>query len=96
MKAGLITLISEIEKQLERIKNQIESERRIHEAWTKYADCPIKTAVINQCIGVVRGLEVAKESLEFILAQDINNQMSADEWFITGHPSRSEKGKRAE
>lgn len=87
MKAGLIMLISEIKKQLERIDAQIETEKRIHEAWTRYVDCPMKTAVIHQSIGVIRGLEIAKEAMEYIIRQEEANanQMSMfppDEWMI--------------
>jgi hypothetical protein len=75
-------MIKEINKQLDRINAQIETERRIHESWTKYVDCDIKTKVIHQSIGVIRGLEIAKESLEYIIAQQQNDQMSTDEWLI--------------
>lgn len=89
MKAGLIKLISEIEKQLARIKAQIETKKRIHDAWTKYVDCDIKTKVIHQSIGVIRGLEIAKESLEYILAQQTNDQMSTDEWLLHDQKMKS-------
>lgn len=74
-------MISEIEKQLARIKAQIEAEKQVHDVWTKYMDCDIKTKVIHQAIGMVRGLEVAKESLEYILKQE-PEQMTTDEWLL--------------
>jgi hypothetical protein len=84
MKAGLTTLIQEIKKQLERINAQIETEKRIHAVWSTYADCTIKTAVIHQSIGLIRGLEIAKESLEYTLKQaEPEPQMElfpTDEW----------------
>jgi hypothetical protein len=75
-------LILEINKQLKRITDQIETEKRIHEVWTRYKDCDMKTQVIHQSIGVIRGLEIAKESLEYILAQEITDQLSIDEYHI--------------
>jgi hypothetical protein len=84
MKAGLIALISEIKNQIKQIEIQIEAEQKIHAIYTKYKDCPMKTAVIHQSIGVVRGLEIAKESLEYILNQQKTTeyQMTTDEWMM--------------
>jgi hypothetical protein len=87
MKAGMIMLISEIEIQIERINVQIEAEKRIHEVWSRYVDCAMKTAVTNQSIGIIRGLEIAKEAMEYIIRQEKakGNQLElfpADEWMI--------------
>jgi hypothetical protein len=74
----------EIKKQIERIDAQIEAEKKVHQTWSNYKDCTIKTAIINQSIGVVRGLEVAKESLEYLLEKSdpMKDQMTTDEWLI--------------
>lgn len=47
-------------------------------------DCDIKTKVLHQSIGVIRGLEIAKESLNDILEsiQRTNEQMTTDEWLL--------------
>ena len=72
--------MDEIQKQIERINVQIESERRIAESWKRFVDCDIKTAVIHQAIGVIRGLETAKEALEYIMKQQEKEQLSLDEY----------------
>jgi hypothetical protein len=93
MKVGLITLISEIKKQIQLIKTQIEAEQKIHAIYTNYKDCPMKTAVIHQSIGVVRGLEIAKESLEYVLEQQKEKeyQMSTDEWMAMEQRMKGQK-----
>ena len=75
--AGAKKLVEEIKNQLKRIEAQIETEKRIHQVWTNYKDCEMKKQVINQSIGVVRGLEVAKESLEYLLGGE-PEQMTID------------------
>lgn len=68
-------MIKEIKAQISRIEQQIAAEQAVYKSMKKYTDSEIKTVVINQQIGVVRGLEVAKESLNFLLEQADSRQM---------------------
>jgi hypothetical protein len=76
--------VEEIQRQLDRIEEQIKSIQKVHATWTKYKECEMKTAVIHQSIGMIHGLEAAKESLEYIRDQQQppNEQLTTDEWLI--------------
>jgi hypothetical protein len=84
MRAGWITLISEIKAEIKRINKQIEIETELNKTMAKYKDCPLKTMVIHQTVGSVRALEFAKKSLERLeeLADPLKNQLTTDEWLL--------------
>lgn len=87
----------EIQTQIDRIERQIAAEQVVYKSMKQYTDSEMKTVVINQQIGVVRGLEVAKESLNYLLERADNRQlqleMPADEWMAT-RPEVLDKMKR--
>ena len=82
MNKGATTLNSEILKQIAKIDEQIKAEIHLYEAMRNYKDCDLKAKVMQQATGVVRGLEIGKEALEYVLAQQANDQMQmwGDEW----------------
>lgn len=57
----------EIEVRLKAIGEQIETEKQLLHVMTLYRDCEMKTIVVNQCHGAIRGMKVTKEYLETLL-----------------------------
>lgn len=60
----------EIEIRINAIEEQIRLEKRVLDTMTAYRDCEMKTIVVNQCHGAIRGMKVAKEYLEDLLESD--------------------------
>lgn len=58
--------IQRIEQELTEINNHIEAEKKLLNATQNYRDCELKTMVVHQCQGAIRGLEVGREKLLFI------------------------------
>lgn len=75
-------MLEELKKQIERMENQLESEKMVVKAWESYTESALKTIVLNQAHGVIRGLEVGLESLEYVLdrAEPKNVQMTTENW----------------
>lgn len=82
MKAGWIVLKSEIRSQIQRLNKRIASETEVYNAWKAMKECDIRTAVLHQVVGTIRGLEAGKEALEYLSKTHTEQQMSADEWLI--------------
>lgn len=72
-----------IDDQIVRIKRQIESEKRVYEVWKTYKPGAFRDAVLNQALGVVKGLEVGLESLEYLQGDSGAEQLTTEEWMDT-------------
>jgi len=60
-------LVHEIELRLKAIDEQIEVEKRLLHTMEAYRDCEMKTIVVNQCHGAIRGMKVTRDYLRDIL-----------------------------
>lgn len=59
-------MIQKFQDELKRIDDHIDEQKALVERMKKYKDCDVKQVIIHESIGMIRGLEMAKESLKRI------------------------------